>query len=108
MCYLPIFWMRARMNDSIHVQVGIVKFHLIWIGLSAVNRRTNAINTLRLKEKWEKSHYTTIIKSFTAKIAHRIGSIFKPTWSYVNHVNRCHLQRSTWKTQVKVEVRECH
>lgn len=46
--FLLVFWMRAGVNDPIHVQVQIVKFHLIGVWLRCINRNTNSITLLPL------------------------------------------------------------
>ena len=50
--HLLVFWMSARMDDTIHIQIQIVKLHIIWIGFADVYWNLDSINLLRLKETY--------------------------------------------------------
>lgn len=44
--------MGARMNDTIHIQVKVVKFHAIWIRFGCINRNLHSVDfASRLKRK---------------------------------------------------------
>lgn len=60
--FLLVFWMRAGVNDPIHVQVQIVKFHLIGIWLRCINRNTNSITLLPLLT-WKETKKITFFAS---------------------------------------------
>lgn len=42
--------MCARVDDAIHVQVEVIKLHLVWVGFSRIDRYPNSIALFRLKE----------------------------------------------------------
>lgn len=60
--FLLVFWMRAGVNDPIHVQVQIVKFHLIGVWLCCINRNTNSIALLPLLT-WKETKKITFFAS---------------------------------------------
>lgn len=49
-CNLPVLWMRAWMNDAVHVQIKIVEFYSVRIRQSSIHRHCDAINFFRLKD----------------------------------------------------------
>ena len=65
MWHLLVLRMCARVDNSIHVQVQVVKLHFIRIGFAGVNGYTNSIAFLRLQE--------FLIKYITNKLIHAVA-----------------------------------
>ena len=49
--YSLVFWMTAWMDDTVHIQVQIVKFYIIWIWLAGVHRDVDIVNFLWLQRQ---------------------------------------------------------
>lgn len=43
MGYVLVFRMSTGMDDSIHIQIEIIKLHIIWIWFTGINRNLDAI-----------------------------------------------------------------
>ena len=44
-----VLWMRARVDDAVHVQIEVVELHLVGIGLTGVHRGADPIDLRGLK-----------------------------------------------------------
>lgn len=50
---LLVFWMCTRVNDTIHIQVQIIKLHLIRVWFACINRSLDAIAFFGLQKQLE-------------------------------------------------------
>lgn len=92
MGYVLVFRMSTGMNDSIHVQIQIIKLHIIWIRFTGINRNLYTIAFFRLwgsEElivvwlfKSKSIHLRLIWTCFTSELHYKISSFTPRTnWS---------------------------
>ena len=79
-CQSPVLRVATGMNDPIHVQVEVVKFHTIWIREASINRQSFAVHHILL----QKVQKRRIIMSNVPRWMHVVCVRLLPASAYVS------------------------
>lgn len=79
-CQSPVLRVATGMNDPIHVQVEVVKFHTIWIRETSINRQSFAVHHILL----QKVQKRRIIMSNVPRWMHVVCVRLLPASAYVS------------------------